>query len=223
MSSRSIIAYLQRLPYFASLPADALQALIQYSIKRNYQQGELIFLEGDVAAGLYLILDGSVKVYKLSAEGDEQILHILAKGEVFNVIAAFDGGVNPAHAMALTEVSLWLIPTEHLTAFMCRYPECAVAVVRSLAARVRYLVTQIEDLTLYSVRVRLARFLLRQSEDIFISGQGVTRAAIAAYLNTTPQTLSSTLKELAVLGVIRFDRQKIYIIDEYRLKQIALL
>ncbi len=223
MSSRSIIDYLQRLPYFATLPTDAFQSLIQYSIKRNYQQGELIFLEGDLAVGLYLIHSGSVKVYKLGAEGDEQILHILTEGEAFNVIAAFDGGTNPAHAAALTDVSLWLIPVERLTAFMHRYPECAVAVVRSLAARVRYLVTQIEDLTLYSVRVRLARFLLRQSEDIFISGQGVTRAAIAAYLNTTPQTLSTTLKELAALGAIRFDRQKIYIIDEHRLKQIALL
>ena len=87
----------------------------------------------------------------------------------------------------------------------------------------RGLVHRIEDLTLYGVVVRLARFLLQQAEDPALSAPGVTRAAIAAYLATTPETISRALRTLEDSGAIRFDRHRIIIVREDLLRDLAAL
>ena len=131
---------------------------------------------------------------------------------------------NPANAAALSaEVQVWLIPSAIITQVLTQNSQVALNVIRLLAKRVRSLVGQIEDLALYSVIVRLARFLIKQIDDPGLSGPGVTRTVIAAHLNTTPQTISVALRELEATGAIEFDRHQIIIIDEAQLRTIALL
>ena len=144
-------------------------------------------------------------------------------GNAFNEIAALDGGANPANATALSETSVWLIAAAALDAALAADAALARRVIRLLAGRVRGLVHQIEDLALYGVVVRLARFLLRQLEDPALSGPGVTRAAIAAYLATTPETISRALRTLEDSGAIRFDRHRILIVREDLLRDLAAL
>jgi CRP/FNR family transcriptional regulator len=121
------------------------------------------------------------------------------------------------------DTEVWLLPTDKLAETLVREPKLALNLVRQLARRVRTLVGQIEDLALYSVVVRLARFLLKQAEDPSLAGPGVTRMAIAAHINTTPQTLSVALRELEQSGAIRFDRQNVHIVREETLRSIAML
>jgi DNA-binding MarR family transcriptional regulator len=73
------------------------------------------------------------------------------------------------------------------------------------------------------VVVRVARLLLKQVEDPALSGAGVTRAALAAHLATTPQTISTALRDLEVAGAIEFDRHQIRIVREDLLRAIAML
>jgi CRP-like cAMP-binding protein len=115
------------------------------------------------------------------------------------------------------------LPTAVIQDLLARDPVFAQAIIQVLAGRVRGLVRQIEDLSLYSVTVRLARLLLQQSEDPSLSGPGVTRAALAAYLATTPQTISTALRDLEQTGAIRFDRHEIQIIQKDLLRSIAML
>jgi CRP-like cAMP-binding protein len=84
-------------------------------------------------------------------------------------------------------------------------------------------VSTVENLSMYSVNVRLARFLIQQLADPSLSGPGVTRTTIAAHLATTPQTISVSLRELEATGAIEFDRHRIVILDEPLLRSIALL
>ena len=114
---------------------------------------------------MWLIESGSVKIFKISPDGIEHILHLLGASNTFNEIAAFDGGANPANAAALSETSVWLIPSQSINAALTADPALARRVIKLLATRVRGLVHRIEDLALYGVVVRLARFLLKQAED----------------------------------------------------------
>jgi CRP-like cAMP-binding protein len=118
---------------------------------------------------------------------------------------------------------VWLVPIDIITHILTHNPQVALNVIRLLAKRVRSLVGQIEDLALHSVVVRLARFLLKQLDDPSLSGPGVTRTAIAAHLNTTPQTISVALRELETAGAIEFDRHWITIMNETQLRTIALI
>lgn len=219
----AIQSYVGTLGYFQGISAEELAYIGEMSILRTFGAGEMIFLEGDSADGLWIVENGHAKIYKLNPDGGEHILHLRGPGNSFNDIAALDGGPNPANASALSpDTQIWLIPRTVIQYVLSRNNQVAQNVIAMLARRVRTLVGQIEDLALYGVIVRLARFLLKQAGDPSLTGPGVTRQAIAAHISTTPQTLSTILHSLEESGAIRFNRQRIVITDERILRTIAL-
>lgn len=223
MPAPTLMDRLRAQPFFEACAPSTLDLLVTRAVQRQFAAGEAIFHEGDRALGLWLIERGSVKIHKINPDGIEHILHLLGDGNTFNEIAALDGGANPANATALSETSVWLIAAEALDAALAADPALAWRVIALLAGRVRGLVHQIEDLALYGAVVRLARFLLRQADDPALSAPGVTRAAIAAYLATTPETISRALRTLESSGAIRFDRHRILIVRDDLLRELAAL
>lgn len=215
--------HLASIVYFQGLDEHELSYIVEQTVLRSYAAGEIIFLEGDQAEGLWIVETGHVKIFKLNPDGEEHILHLRGEGKTFNDIAALDSGGNPANAAALSDAQVWLIPSVAIADVLSRNARVASNVIRLLATRVRSLVGQIEDLALYSVVVRLARFLLKQAADATLNGPGVTRTAIAAHLNTTPQTISVALRELEAAGAIEFDRHQVRIINQGMLRSIAML
>lgn len=215
-------SHLRSSRYFEGISEDELQSITRQSRLHTFDAPAIIFHEGEPSAGLWIVESGHVKVYKLSPNGNEHILHLRGPGKSFNDIAALDGGPNPAGAAALSpNVRVWLIPEGVIQEILATNNRVALNVVHMLAVRVRTLVDQIEQLTLHSVVARLAHFLLRQTEDPSMAGPGVTRTAIAAHLNTTPQTVSVALRELEASGAIVFDRRQVKIIREQLLRDIA--
>ncbi len=214
--------YLRSWVYFETLSDDQLHWLAARCQRFTYQADETIFLEHDSSRGMWMIEQGRVKIYKVNPEGEEHIMHLLGPGNTFNDVAAFDGGGNPANAGTLTEAVIWLLPAEALS-HLLQDKTLALKVIKLLAARVRNLVGQLEDLALYSVTIRLARFLLKQLEDPALSGPGVTRANIAAHLATQPETISRALRSLEQAQAIRFDRHRIIVEDEKLLRTLAAL
>ena len=223
MVQKTLSKHLSQIIYFEDLSIKELQVIAQSSITHTFEAGQSIFHEGDPATGLWLVQEGRVKISKTTIEGNEHILHILGVGDTFNDVAMLDAGNNPANAIALSNARVSMIPSKSITQLIEHNGQFALKVVRVLAHRVRSLVGQIESLALYSVVVRLARFLLKQSEDPSLSGPGVTRTAIAAHLATTPQTISVALREIEASQAIEFNRHKITIIDKDKLHQIAML
>ncbi len=214
---------LRHLPYFIETESPCLATLARQAVRRTLEAGEIAFLDGEPSAGLWIIESGHVKVYKLNPDGVEHIVHLLGPGSSFNDIAALDGGPNPASAAALDRVAAWTLSSAVLTNALRADPALAIGAIRFLTRRVRTLVGQIEDLALHPVATRLARFLLAQAQDPALSGPGVTRAAIAAHLATTPESISRALRALEEAGAIRFDRHHIVIAREDLLRAIALL
>lgn len=214
---------LRSIVYFEQVSEDTLHALAQSLTHHSFAAGETIFLEGEPALGLWMIEYGRVKIYKIHPDGNEHVLRIFGDGDTFNDVAALDNGSNPANAGALSDGSAWVLPSHALQSLIRSDGVFALRMTALLAGRVRRLIQQIEDLSLYSVIARLARFLLTQGSDPALTGPGVTRAIIAAHLATTPQTISTALRELEVAGAIQFDRHRIVIVREDILKSIALL
>lgn len=220
----SVKDYISAIPYFQGVTEAEVAYITANSVLRRFDVGEMLFYEGEAAAGLWIVKEGRVKVFKLNLDGGEHILHLRGPGDTFNDISAFDGGDNPANAAALShDAEVWLIPCSVVTYVLEHNTRVALNVIRLLSVRVRSLVEQIEELALYSVGVRLARFLLKQQEEPALKGPGVTRTAIASHINTTPQTLSNLLRSLEEAGAICFDRQNVHIVNEQILRSIALL
>jgi CRP-like cAMP-binding protein len=223
MDQASLRDYLLHHDYFHFLRPDERERLLGASHGRLYQTDETIFAEAEPASGIWWIESGTVKIYKLSPEGSEHILHLAGAGETFNDIAVFDHGANPAHTAALSPAKIWHLPAPIIQDLVRSNPDFSQAVIKMLAQRVRNFAQQIGDLTLYSVTPRLARFLLQQAESNALEQSAVTRKAIAGRLATTPETISRTLRTLQETGAIQFDRYRILIVNEALLRDIAML
>lgn len=222
-SSDTVIELLRKHSFFQGISSSLLNELSRQTHSRLFQPDEIIFLRGEPSAGLWFIETGSVKIARISADGTEHIGHLLGPGDSFNEIAAIDGNSCPANATALSLAVCWLLPGEFLRRELATNSLITRNVLGLLTQRVRGLNDQIEELALYSVLVRLIRFLILQADNPALSAPGITRAAIAAHLATTPETVTRSLARLQDMGCIRFDRHRIIITDETRLRALALL
>lgn len=220
------VALLRRVPYFHPLPEEVLAALAALAVERRYDRGQVIFLEGEPCAGLYVVARGEVKVFKVSPQGREQILHRLGPGDTFNDVAVLDGGPNPAGATAISDATLCMIARADIQRLAQAYPALAWALIESIARRARHLVAMVEDLALRSVKERLARLLLAEAARIPAAGaldrtRMMSQAEMAARLGTVREMIGRALRDLDDDGVISLDRHRIIIKDAARLAAIA--
>lgn len=223
MSDFSHHALLREIPYFAHVGETVLDTLAQQAVRRTFAAHEVLFLEGEASAGLWILEHGRVKAYKLSPDGQEYIMRFFGPGDTFNDLAALDGAPNPISTMAVTEVSAWVIQTAVFTQALQTDHELALAVLKGMVGRVRFVVGRMEDLALRPVTARLARFLLAQVENPALAHPAITRALVANHLATTPESVSRSLRVLEETGAIRFDRHRIIITDPDVLRQQAQL
>lgn len=222
-SDFSVLSMLRKLRFFAHVAEPSLNELARQAVHCTFASSEVIFLEGEPSAGLWIVENGRVKAYKLSPDGQEYILRFFGPGETFNDLAALDNAPNAASTMAVTDVSAWVISTAVFTTALQSDHELSLAVLHGLVGRVRDLVGRVEDLALRPVTARLARFLLEQVEDPTLAHPAVTRALIANHLATTPESISRSLRILEKAGAIRFDRHRIIITEPDILHEQAQL
>jgi CRP/FNR family cyclic AMP-dependent transcriptional regulator len=220
------IALLRRVSYFASLPDGLLSELSAAAVERRFARGQVIFLEGDPCAGLHIVAEGQVRIFKVSPQGREQVLEQLEPGGTFNDVAALDGGPNPASAMAGSDALVWVVSRADIRRLAYAHPELAWALIESIAGRARRLVAMVEDLALRPVRARLAKLLLAEAERTasrtqIERDQMVTQAEMAARLGTVREVIGRSLRELADEEMIAFDRHRIVILDRARLADVA--
>lgn len=217
------IALWQSVPYLATLPVEIIRTLATIASCHRYPAGALIFTEGDPVAGLYMVEEGTVKICRHSKEGREQILNFFKQGDTFNDVAALDGGPNPATAIAFTDVTLWRIARLDLQQIAHRYPALAWALIESIARRTRHLVGLVQDLSLRSVKSRLAKLLLEQAraDDPESVARLLTQEEMASRLGTVREVVGRALRSLVASGIIEFDRHQIVILDAERLAEEA--
>jgi len=213
---------LKAISYFSGLDAAALRAAAQSAIRRVYDAGQVVILEGEPCTGLYIVESGWLKAVKIGMDGREQVLQTLGPGEVFNAISVFTDVPNQATVTALETSRVRVVQREILLNMIDTQPALARQVVQDLAGRVIHLVRLVEDLSLRSVEARLARLLLEQAEGETIPRQRwATQAEMAARLGTVPDVVSRTLRKLAEMGIIKVERHQIQILDKDGLLSIA--
>ncbi|MBL7065804.1 MAG: Crp/Fnr family transcriptional regulator [Anaerolineae bacterium] len=230
---------LRRIPLFAGLSGETLARVASVAIRRTYAPGETIILEGDPCQASYFVAEGQVRVYRLSPAGREQVLVRLGPGQTFNTVPPFrPHGVNHATVEPLTPVTLYAITCEDFHRLVMECSELALAILQDFAGRLDHLTNLVEDLSLRTVRGRLARFLLEHasteastlSSAEALSGtaeadevtQRWTQEEIAAHLGTVRDMVGRTLRAFADAGLVRMERQRIVLLDREGLEAEAL-
>ena len=199
------------------LDENQLAQLSHALVERSLDKDKVIFMEGEPCQGLYLVRQGNVKIYKLSAEGREQILSNVRRGGSFNEVAVFDGGPNPANAIAMEPTTVWVLSRQAMVETIQNYPQVALAVMQNLGIRLRHLVNLVEDLSLRQVSARLAKLLLETATG---EEPPMTQQEMASHLGTVREMIGRSLKQLETRGVIRVERGHIVILDRKGLERM---
>jgi CRP/FNR family cyclic AMP-dependent transcriptional regulator len=211
---------LRRTPYLRSLPAPELRALGTRLRERDYREGDVIFRRGDASEGLGIVLRGRVRTVITSPEGREQVLKMFGPGRTFADIAVFDDEPQPAEAIAVSETTVAFIPQADLLDLLRRHPDVAIEVIRLFASRLRAYKQMVEDLSLRTVVVRVARLLVARAhgtqtlvEDSASSSPEFTQDEIAAMVGSVREVVQRALKTLEHAGLIQMARGRVHIID----------
>jgi len=204
---------LQNIRLFASLSEATLAKIEQASVRRTFNPGEILLLEGEPGQAAYFILEGSVRVYRTSLDAREQVLALMEKGQSFNTVPVLQPeGVNHASVRAVTAGSMLCIRGEDFRRLLQACPDFSFAILQDFAARLADLTDLVEDLSLHSVRGRLARFLLDQADQGQLAPRW-TQDEIASQLGTVRDMVGRTLRAFMDEGLIRKDRQRILLVD----------
>lgn len=218
-----LIHQLQTLTFFAGLPESTLESLAKEAVWREYDGGEIIFLEGEQASGLYFLQSGWVKVVKSNPSGREQVLRFMEPGDTFNEVGIFANQPNPATAVALEPAGIWLLPRQTLTRALRQNPDFAEHALAKMAERILHLVTLVADLSLRPVTGRLARLITDDAVDgVLPRPRWYTQTELAARLGTVPDVVQRALRQLENDGLIEVERQQIRILDAPALAEIAI-
>jgi CRP-like cAMP-binding protein len=212
---------LQSISLFADLSDDALARVAGVAVRRVYAPDETIIVEGEPCQAAYFIAEGQARVYRASPDGREQVLAQLGPGQAFNTVPPFQPhGVNHATVQALTAITLYAIVSDDFSRLVGECPELALAILRDFAARLDHLTALVEELSLHTVRGRLARFLLEHAEKGEVT-QRWTQEEIAAHLGTVRDMVGRTLRAFADAGLVRLERQRIVLLDQAGLEAEA--
>ncbi|MGA1863703.1 MAG: Crp/Fnr family transcriptional regulator [bacterium] len=220
-----IKAHLSKIPLFKGLPTAQMEELTSIARKKVFSKGKVIFLEGTESNGFYIVISGNVKIYKLSPEGKEQILHFFGPGEPFGEVPAFTGDRFPAYAEAIKETQVLFFPKDAFVALIRNDPSLALNMLAILSRRLQRFTNVIENLSLKEVPGRLAAYLLYLSESKNRDDElslDISKGQLASLLGTIPETLSRILTRMAKQGVINSDgKRHMKILDRKGLEKLA--
>ncbi len=218
------ISHLIKLPLFKGLPSNNLGALANILVEQTLKKGQIIFSEGTEATSFYMVISGRVKVFKVSPDGKEQIIHIFGSGEIFGEVPMFEGKNFPAHAETLEKSRLFFFPRKGFLEIIRKDPALAMNMMGALSKRLKHLAHLVESLSLKEVPGRLSAYLL------YLTSLGVhdadveldiPKAQLASLLGTIPETLSRIFSKMSARGLIQMKGRKIRIVNKKVLKEIA--
>jgi CRP/FNR family transcriptional regulator, dissimilatory nitrate respiration regulator len=220
-----VLKIISAIPLFNGLQEHHLKQIQQISVHKHLKKGEFIFYEGDEGDGFYVVVEGLIKIYKVSSAGKEQILHIFGLGEPFGEVPVFSGQSFPANAEALEKSDLLFFPRSAFVDLITKNPSLALNMLAVLSMRLRRFTVQIENLSLKEVPARLAGYLIylaeeQKSEDAVTLD--ISKGQLASLLGTIPETLSRIFAKLNQDGLIEVKDRTISFLDYGGLEELAL-
>ncbi len=215
---------LRNAPLFATLPDEDLRRVAALAVSRRFGKRETVFREGDRADGFFVVASGKVKIFKLSEEGKEQVLHVIEPGQTFAEAVIFEGGNYPAHAETLADAEMLYLPKRPFLELIERRPKLAVRMLASLSRWLKRMTDLVENLSLRDVEARLILYLSEELKSRGIAPRDgallelpVSKNVLASRLGTVPETFSRTLKKLQDEGLIDVRGKRIRIVSAGRL------
>jgi CRP-like cAMP-binding protein len=211
----------QGIPIFSELSEGAWRAVESRIFRRDVLAGQTLFAEGAPAESCYFIQSGTVRILRTNPDGRIQVLARLGKNQPINIISLLNQPrVNQATAEAVTATSIYVLIAADFDTLLANTPEFSQALLKAFANRISKMVDLAADLSLYSVRVRLARFIINLAASE-ADPNGWTQDEIAAQIGTIRDMVGRLLREFEDQGLIRRENSEITLLDRKGLNRAA--
>ena len=189
-------------------------------IARHYESGKFIFLEDSEGEQCFFVVQGSVKVTRLSKDGREVILAMLNEGEFFGEMALLDGESRSANVIALEETEVLTLNREDFLVVLHDYPQIAIQLLKEMADRLRKSDRQIASLSLSDAEKRIALCIIRFADEQGIIKRGQVsipkmpiQQDIANMAGTSRETVSRAINLLEKEHFIKRQGRELLILD----------
>ncbi len=206
------IAALKRTKLFEELDENTLLVLAERAFERRFQKDEVLFVAGDEAHGLYVIVEGAVRAFRASLDGREQVIHVERAGATIAELPVFDDGTYPSTAAAEEDTTVLFIDKRDVQQLCLVHPNITLAALKVLAGRLRRCAELVEALSLREVGQRLARFSINLSQ---------TNQQIASRIGSVREVISRAFTRLQHERLIIVDGRHLIIPDEAALEAFA--
>jgi len=211
---------LHNIPCFRGLDAAGLESMQTLAREKALRRGEILFQEGAVCDEIFVITQGSVKVYRLSDDGRQHTLWVLGAGDCFCLAPFFHRTRYPVTAQCTTEVRILRLERESWPPLLGGNPGLACGVAQCLCERLAALASHLEIVSTREVRRRLARILsdlarrrgVRRPEGTLLDS-GLTHDELAACVGTAREVISRTLGQFQQEGLVTLGRRRLLIRD----------
>ena len=194
--------------------------LARIATKRRFRAGDFLYSQGDLARHFYIVETGRVRIFYQTPAGREPTVTHCGPGDLFGISPLAQSGRRVTSAQALEPSLIWAIANEELDELTRQLPILASRIIKSLAARLRDLMVQVESVATLPVRLRVANFLLVNHDRQRGTVEGWTHESAADRLGCTRQTVTEALNEFARKGWIRVERKRVALIDRLALERL---
>lgn len=216
-------------PLFDVLSDGARSGLAAQLERRHVRRGEVIFAEGEPGDAIHLVLDGKIKISRTSADGRENLLAVMAPGDVFGELSLFDPGPRTATASAVVPTELASLSHTELSAYLAQRPDAAQLLLRVLARRLRRTNDAMSDLVFTDVPGRVAKALLGLARQFGVPGadgrvrveHGLTQEELAQLVGASRETVNKALADFAGRGWLQLESRVVTLTDTDRLERRA--
>lgn len=214
---------LRRCYLFAGMDGAAYQEVIDHANVIRLAAGQTLFRQDDPLSAIYWVVEGMIRLYRVSPQGEEKVIDLVGPGRSFAEAALFMGGHYPVCAVAQSASRLVAIDATHFRDWLAQDTQRCFRLMAAMSARMHKLLTDIDRLTLMKGTDRLLQYLLDHA-DPDEAGRLVVeleapKQVIASHLGIKPETMSRLLHKLAEQGCITVQGNRIYLDDPARLQQ----
>ena len=215
---------LDALPPFSRLSQDQIRAILDLATLRRWPEGQTVFRHGDPADQFFLLLDGTIRVVRITPDGDQLVPLHIPSGQLFGIAPAFAFDAYPATAVAAVDCAGLSWPARLWPDFVDRYDGFATEAWRTVGNRMQELHSVIADMATQAVEQRVAAALLRMVNQSGRKVPGgieitfpITRATVSEMTGTTLHTVSRLLSAWERDGIVASTRKHITVTDPHRL------
>ena len=219
---------LRRCRLFRDLDAALVTEIVQSMARRRYRRGEVIFHQGDPGDSLHIVSRGRVKILLTSPHGDEAIVATVRPGDFFGELTLIDGAPRSATATAVDQVETLVLARDRFRQLLATNPVLRENLEVSLAAEVRRMNEHVEELHFLDLEGRIAAHLARLVEREQPGVRGAvelpfdySQGDLAAMIGGARQSVNRVLRSLEREGLIRIDRERLFISDVAKLEARA--